>query len=131
MAERRIIPTFDIYKTLGNKVHFVFSDLEEAYNPYDGSSPHRHNYYEILLFKESGGTHEIDFNAYAINKNSFHCISPEQVHLLRREPKVNGYVLSFTKEIFLEDHTGANFIERFPFFNNPFETPFNKGYALL
>src|SRR6202007_493100 len=103
--------------------HFVFSNLEETYNPYDASSPHRHNYYEMLLFTESGGTHEIDFNVYPIQKNSLHCISPEQVHLLRREPHVNGYVLSFTKEIFLEEPIGANFIDRFPFFDNPHAVP--------
>ncbi len=123
MAERRIIPTFNIYKTLGSEVSFIFSNLEETYNPYDASSPHRHNYYEILLFLKSGGTHEIDFNVYPIQKNSLHCISPEQVHLLKREPHVNGYVLSFTKEIFLEESTGITFIDRFPFFDNPYAIP--------
>ena len=123
MSDRKIIPSFDLYKTLNNNRQFEFSLLQESYTIYDASSPHRHNYYEILLFKEGGGTHEIDFTSYPINENSLHFISPEQVHLLRREKHVTGYVLSFTKDFLLEDSTVATSIDQFPFFNNPTASP--------
>src|ERR1043165_9527343 len=102
MSDSHIIPSYDLYKTLDNALGFEMSNLEESYNVYDASLPHRHSYYEILIFKQSGGTHEIDFTSYPIVANSMHFISPEQVHLLRREKHVTGYVLSFTKEFFLE-----------------------------
>jgi len=123
MSARNLIPSYDLYKTLDTDLRFEFSLLEESYHPYDASLPHRHNYYEVLMFKESGGTHEIDFTAYPIKENSLHFISPEQVHVLRREKHVSGYVLSFTKDFFLDETTDSSFIDSFPFFNNPYAYP--------
>ena len=99
---------------------FEFCKLEEAYNPYDATLPHRHNYYEILYFNGNGGEHEIDFTSHPILANSLHFISPEQVHLLRRNKKVTGYVLSFSKDFCYEETAGIEFIDSFPFFNNPY-----------
>jgi AraC-like DNA-binding protein len=126
MHDKKSIPTFDFYKTLDPRLRFVFSQLEQSYNSYDASLPHRHNYYEILFFKGSGGLHEIDFNPYSIQENSLHFVSPEQVHLLRRDKNVTGYVISFTHEFFLEDNAGTSFIDGFPFFNNPYAMPVVK-----
>jgi AraC-like DNA-binding protein len=123
MAKEKIIPSYDLYKTLGDAMGFEFCKLEDAYNPYDATLPHRHNYYEILFFNASGGTHEIDFTSFPIRKNSLHFISPEQVHLLRRDKKVSGYVLSFSKDFCYEETTGVEFIDSFPFFNNPYAAP--------
>lgn len=123
MSKDKIIPSYDLYKTLDSLTGFEFSRLEETYNPYDASLPHRHNYYEIFFFKESGGTHEIDFASYPILDYSLHFISPEQVHLLRRNKQVTGFVLAFTKEFCSEEHAGVNFIDSFPFFNNPYSPP--------
>src|SRR4026208_264084 len=100
MLERNIIPAFDLCKTLDSEPGIEFSRLEESYNPYDASLPHRHNYYEILLFRGAGGIHEIDFDVYLIQENSLHFISPERVHVLRRDKQVTGYVLSFTPDFF-------------------------------
>jgi len=80
-------------------------------------------YFEVLLFNESGGIHELDFTPYPIQKNSLHFISPEQVHVLRREKHVTGYVLSFTRDFFIEETIGSDFIDKVPFFNNPYAPP--------
>ena len=120
MAKEKIIPSYDLYKTLGSPFGFEFYKLEEAYNPYDATLPHRHNYYEILYFSESGGNHEIDFASHPVLANSLHFISPEQVHLLRRDKHVTGYVLSFSKDFCYAETAGIEFIDSFPFFNNPY-----------
>jgi AraC family transcriptional regulator, transcriptional activator of pobA len=122
MTKETIIPIYDLYKTLDSSLGFEYCRLEEAYNPYDATLPHRHNYYEVLFFNESGGYHEIDFVSYQINESSFHFISPEQVHLLRRDKHTTGYVLSFSG-VFVEETSGRGFVERFPFFNNTFSSP--------
>jgi hypothetical protein len=83
-----------------------FYKLEEAYNPYDATLPHRHNYYEILYFNESGGFHEIDFASHPVLANSLHFISPGQVHLLRRDKLVTGFVLSFSKDFCYAENYG-------------------------
>lgn len=115
MTERKIIPSFDLYKTLDRKPGIECSTLEESYDPYDASQPHRHSYYEILFFREGGGIHEIDFQAYPILKNSMHFISPDQVHVLRRDKAVTGYVISFIPDFWPE----KNVVADFPFFDNP------------
>ena len=116
---KNTIPTYDFCKTLEGGRHFEFSKLEESYTPYDAAAPHRHNYYEVLYFKESGGWHEIDFNSFPVQGSTLHFISPEQVHLLRREARVTGFVLSFSREFFFGDPSGTGFIDSLPFFDNP------------
>ena len=120
---KKHIPAFDFNKSLHKDHLFEFTKLEESYNPYDASHPHRHNYFEVLFFNGSGGSHEIDFQSYPIEKNSIHFVSPGQVHLLRRDPKVTGYVLSFTDDFFLDRAASSMFIETLPFFINPSSTP--------
>jgi len=127
MAERKSIPTYDLYKTLSKAVPFEFSLLENAYQPYNASLPHRHNYYEVLYFREGGGEHEIDFNTYPVQANSLHFVSPEQVHLLRREKHVTGFVISFAREFCIDGYGGISFPGSFPFFDNPYIAPVAKA----
>jgi AraC family transcriptional activator of pobA len=119
---KNTIPIYDIYKNMAGGRLIDFALLEESYTPYDAASPHRHNYFEILFFREGGGLHEIDFSSFPIGAMSLHFVSPEQVHLLRREPSVTGYVLSFTRDLFF---TGSEpgFIDSMPFFDNPSYRP--------
>src|SRR5687768_3282957 len=123
MKAAPIIPSFDFYKKLKDNSGFEFSLLEESYNPYDASRAHRHRYYEVLFFNGNGGTHEIDFQSCPVKKNSFHFISPDQVHLLRRDKTVTGFVISFTDEFLLAAPTTGSFIDSLPFFNNSYTVP--------
>ena len=126
MRVKKIIPEYDFFKKLDSGLHFTFTKLEESYGSYDASSPHRHNYYEILYFLKSGGIHEIDFKSYLVEENSLHFISPEQVHLLRREKQVTGFVLSFSKEFIFMDDNSTSLMEGLPFFENPYTRPIVK-----
>lgn len=55
-------------------------------NKYDFTVTHRHDYFEILLFKNgSGGTQIIDFSEYKINARDLFLVGPGQVHLLKRK----------------------------------------------
>jgi len=123
MSNPKNIPTFDFYKTLEQHNNFVFSKLENSYNTYNASLPHRHNYFEIIIFKESGGIHEIDFRTFNIQKNTLHFVSPEQVHLLRRNKNVTGFVISFTSDLSLNLKINDSFFDSFPFLNNPYSQP--------
>lgn len=62
----------------------------------------------MFLFIKGGGTHEIDFETYSIEKNSIHFISPGQIHLLNRDAKSNGYVILFSREFY---HLGSRNID--------------------
>ncbi len=79
---------------------------------YDISMPHRHNYFEILVFKKGGGYHEIDFARHEIKSNSLHFIAPNQVHVVKRGAASEGYSVIFT-ETLLDNNKG---LRQFSFF---------------
>lgn len=50
------------------QVSFRISRMEDIYDSRSGKpdQPHRHDYYTVLLVRNSDGQHIIDFNAYAL-----------------------------------------------------------------
>jgi AraC family transcriptional activator of pobA len=85
---------------------------------YNSSEPHRHTYYELFLFTKTGGTHEIDFNNYAIEKNTLHFVSPGQIHKLNQKQD-HGFVICFTEDFIAMNDTEF-FSDKYPFFDNTF-----------
>ena len=112
----KLIPSFDFYKTLDGSMSFDFQRLEKSYHEYDSSHAHRHNYFEILFFNNSGGEHEIDFKVVPVTAHAVHLIAPEQIHILRRKRNVTGYVLAFSKDLFINMVQNNDFIETLLFF---------------
>lgn len=62
--------------------------------------PHRHNYFAIVWVKKGAGVHLIDLDRFEVADNTVFCITPGQVHLLKTNGPVDGYVISFTSEFF-------------------------------
>lgn len=71
---------------------------KKTVSKYDASLPHRHNYYEVLVFFKGGGKHEIDFCNYEIISHSLHFVCPNQVHVVRRQTGSDGLSLLFAAE---------------------------------
>lgn len=65
------------------------------------AASHRHDYFEIFLFAEGGGTHMVDFTEYDICSRSLHLVCPGQVHLLRRKPDSLGWVIMLSRDFLL------------------------------
>ena len=113
-----IIPTHDLMiKDLQHAEFDIIPLNGLGERNYDGIIPHRHNFYELLVFTEGGGIHEVDFKNYNTKANSFHFVSPTQVHKLKAN-KSKGFVLCFTNEL-MYSLLGKNksFIDNFPFYN--------------
>lgn len=68
--------------------------------PHDTELPHKHNYFELCVFTNGTGEHEIDFRNYPIVSPSIHVLHPGQVHLIRRGKNYEGYLFVFTKEFY-------------------------------
>lgn len=68
-------------------------------NPYDFKTPHRHDYFEIILIRKGGGEQLIDFTRTGLKSNCAYSIYPRQIHLLKREG-AEGLLLQFRKEVF-------------------------------
>lgn len=78
---------------------------------------HRHNYYEILMFKKGGGSHMIDFNSHEIHSETLHFVSPGQIHALNRGADVEGFVVIFSKDFMLLNSSEKALLNEFPAFN--------------
>ncbi|MBL7888028.1 MAG: helix-turn-helix domain-containing protein [Bacteroidia bacterium] len=84
---------------------------------YGADNAHRHNCYQIFLFKKGGGEHMIDFNYYPIEDNSLHFVSEGQVHAFNSTEETDGYVILFTKEIVILNSANKFIFNDFPVFN--------------
>ena len=91
----------------------------EGKTDYDSMQLHRHNYTEIFIFLNGGGTHLIDFTEYKIKANEVHFVFPHHLHLVKRSEKAHGFVVLF-KADFLEV-SSLNPMQAFAnsYFHNP------------
>lgn len=85
--------------TLPHPNNFLIVESLDYPNPYDYSVPHRHDYFEIILIKKSGGEQLIDFGKTKLKQHAVYTIYPRQIHLLKRE-SAQGLILQFRKDIF-------------------------------
>jgi len=111
-----MIPTHDFSKDDKRSIPFKFIPLSQRAD-YDTSHAHRHNYYEIFLFANGGGDHEIDFGAYSISCNSIHFVSPGQVHCVRRDPASFGSILLFSRDFYYFGSKADLSLFEYPFLN--------------
>lgn len=121
MAQTKI-PLHNFLKDDERSIPFKLMPLEYK-ESYDTSVPHRHNYYEVFLFIEGGGFHDIDFQAFEIKDNSIHFVSPGQVHLVRRELQSRGYVIFFSRDFYYLNLQDKNILFELPFLNNNTKRP--------
>ena len=116
----------DTYELPGGEISHDFQIFEVKGNdnyPHKTDRPHRHNYYEICIFINGAGKHEIDFNTYNIQSNSLHFLSPGQVHLISREKDYHGFLLVFTRDFYSLDTFHQDLLFNLPFFNNQMMLP--------
>lgn len=95
-------------------------------NHYNPTHFHRHEYFEIFLFSEGGGQHQIDFTLIPIEANSIHFVTPGQVHQLNRAPGSSGFVLLFSHDFFVGIPESFDFLFQYPLFYNKIQRPVLK-----
>lgn len=110
------IPLHDFTRDDETSVAFRYMPLEQK-DDHDASVPHRHNYFEIFIFMEGGGVHEIDFESYPIESNSIHFVSPGQVHQVKRTAKSYGQVIFFSRDFFMVAPQQTELLNNLPFVN--------------
>ena len=65
------------------------------------STSHRHDFFEVFLFRHGGGSHMVDFVEYPLENQSLHLVCPGQVHQVKRVPPSEGWVLMLSKDLVL------------------------------
>jgi AraC family transcriptional regulator, transcriptional activator of pobA len=114
MSDALTIPVHRLQAKNLERADFEIVPIDGQEN-YEGEIPHRHNFYELMLFTRGGGKHEIDFKEFTICGNSIHLVSPTQVHKLR-STTARGSVVCF-KEEFLSMPAGNSFLSSFQFYD--------------
>lgn len=107
---------FQIYEVQGKTI-------QNSTYPHETDRPHRHKYYEICVFVNGAGKHEIDFNSHSIHSRSVHFLTPGQVHKISRENDYHGYLMVFSREFYALDTKNEEFLFQLPYFNNPTLVP--------
>ena len=77
--------------------------------------PHSHNFYLCVIFTEGLGSHEIDFNSYAVQLGKVFFLKPGQTHSWSFSSKPEGYIFFHSQEFYelkFLDHT----LNSFPFY---------------
>lgn len=83
----------------------------------DNDSPHVHTFYEIIWFREAGGTHTVDFKEYPIAKNTLFFLSPGQVHFFDHAVEHKGILIKFCTDFLKEERTDEDIYIKYNLFN--------------
>lgn len=99
--------------------------MEDIYNERSGKpdTPHRHDYFTVLIVKNASGKHDIDFKKYDLDENQVYFISPGQVHQLIETHKPSGFAIVFSHEFLNRNNIPLHFIEELKLFNDFGESP--------
>lgn len=80
--------------------------------------PHRHDFYQIVLFTQGGGHHSIDFRRYAVGPHQVYYMAPGQIHTWEFDADVDGYLLNFNESFFTSICHNPHFVREFPLFSS-------------
>lgn len=91
----------DIPQHLMTSEEFFSIDCIETANEEFFNEVHRHSFYELLWFTETGKDdyHWIDFKKYTVRPNQVYILTPNQAHKMHIGSK-KGFVLTFSSDFF-------------------------------
>jgi AraC family transcriptional activator of pobA len=98
-------PCYSLDKYFSEGKPCLSFNIEDLHHkaPYDETSMHRHDYYEIYLFGKAGGKHLIEFDYHDIQKESVSVLFPRQFHQLDVSKDAEGLVIMFNEELFCSE----------------------------
>ena len=119
MAKKNI-PTYELPLSMP----IIFERIEDRPDDFV-NNPHRHEFYEILWFKNDGSEHVVDFQPFPVKKDTIFFLAPGKVHQMDPADK-KGFLLVFSQN-FISQITFPqedNFFNLFYSFDNiPFIQP--------
>jgi len=77
--------------------------------------PHRHNFYLLVFFTNGSGTHEVDFDRFAIHPGSAFVLQPGQMHHWVLSEDIEGFIVFYSAEMY-NLHFGNKTIDDYPFY---------------
>ena len=110
------ISVLDFLSSDATDVPFEIGRLETTHQLPTTGRPHRHSYYQIIWVVDGAGVHAVDFEEHAIRPPVVFLISPGQVHAVRVDRPLAGYMLLFTADFFALDGFASDAAADLPFF---------------
>lgn len=90
--------------------------------------PHRHDFYNVILFTAGSGSHRIDFHDYSIEPGTTFFLTPGQIHSWELSDDVAGYNVLFSRS-FLERNCAYPPLLDLPYFHSLEDKPLLKKDA--
>ncbi len=123
------IPTYSICNLLGTDrclselVVMGIRSFVETHR--DLIFPHRHDFYQLVLFTQGGGRHTIDFKQYEVQPHQVYYMSPGQIHRWDFDEQTDGYIVNFNTSFFSSVYHNPHYVREFPLFNAITSPPVN------
>ena len=121
MSAPHKIPTYSICNLMGANncvAEILVRRLSDHINKLNHFHlPHRHSFYQILIFTKGSGTHIVDFNTYSIIPGQVYFLAPGQVHSWALDAATDGFIINFNETFFTAVCYNPHFLNEFPFFN--------------
>ncbi|MBK3517569.1 AraC family transcriptional regulator [Carboxylicivirga marina] len=123
------IKTFQLAKNNGEAIDFIIKSTADIHDMLEGKPelmdhPHRHDYFTIILVeKELGGVHIIDFKEYQLEGAAIHFVYPGQVHQFLSDSRPNGYVINFSSTFLMQNGISEELINRVYLYNSFGDSP--------
>ncbi|MBL7782144.1 MAG: helix-turn-helix domain-containing protein [Saprospiraceae bacterium] len=115
------MPTYSICNLLGADrcmTEIVVTRLRDfVQNHRDIQFPHRHDFFQIVLFSKGGGAHSIDFRRYEVKPRQVYYMAPGQIHTWEFDEETDGYIVNFNESFFTSICHNPHFVRDFPLFN--------------
>ena len=83
--------------------------------------PHRHSFYQFVLFTKGGGKHSIDFNQFDVTPFQIYFMVPGQVHSWDFEGEMDGYIVNFSESYFQAFLLKTDYLDSFSIFSGAVE----------
>jgi AraC family transcriptional regulator, transcriptional activator of pobA len=123
------IPTYSICNLLGADrcmTEFLVMPIRTFMDTHgDLYFPHRHDFFQMVLFTRGGGKHSIDFTPYEVIPRQVYYMSPGQIHTWEFEADTDGFIVNFHESFFSAAFHNPHYVREFPLFNTVSGQPLN------
>lgn len=120
----KTISIVDLINQPHQQVDFLVDKFEDMVEPENITFPHKHNFYEILWITKGKSNQNIDFKPFSISEDTLFFISPGQLHLFEEWENIEGFIILFTEQFFLQIFQNKNILFELSYLDNLYENPF-------
>ena len=121
----RPLPVYKIkdFRNFSQEDAFYTSDLKSHVKNHDfTNSPHKHDFYFLVLITKGTGTHEIDFKKYSVRTGSLFLLRPGQMHNWKLTTDCQGYIYFHSRDFYEAGFTSEH-LQDFSFYASQHSTP--------